>query len=88
MRSRLVNKLSIFTVLAGCLLLGACQQRDVVYTHYEHVSNDGWERMDTIHFSVPSIKETGNYHQQLMLRTNNELQHQRHRRTRHLPHAT
>ena len=73
MRNRLFDKCILLTLLAGCLFIGACQQGSIIYTHYEHVNNDGWERNDTIHFIIPPIKEAGTYSQQLMLRTNNEL---------------
>ena len=67
------NKTMIFALaIAGFLMTVACN-RSVVYTHYEHVDNDGWERDDTMHFFIPPIKEAGTYHQQVMLRTNNQL---------------
>jgi gliding motility-associated lipoprotein GldH len=64
--------LILLLAMAGFLMMAACD-RSVVYNHYEHVDNEGWERNDTIHFYVPPIKQAGTYHQQLMLRTNNQL---------------
>ena len=64
--------ITLILAMAGFLMMAACD-RSVVYNHYEHVDNEGWERTDTMHFYVPPIKQTGTYHQQLMLRTNNQL---------------
>jgi gliding motility-associated lipoprotein GldH len=64
--------LILILAMAGFLMMAACD-RSVVYNHYEHVDNEGWERNDTMHFYVPPIKQAGTYHQQLMLRTNNQL---------------
>ena len=64
--------ITLILAMAGFLMMAACD-RSVVYNHYEHVDNEGWERNDTMHFYVPPIKQTGTYHQQLMLRTNNQL---------------
>jgi len=64
--------ITLILAMAGFLMMVACD-RSVVYNHYEHVDNEGWERTDTMHFYVPTIKQTGTYHQQLMLRTNNQL---------------
>lgn len=66
------NKLTLLTLaIAGCLW-AACS-RSMVYNHYEHVDNDGWERDDTMHFYIPPVSKTGKYQQQLLLRTNNAL---------------
>lgn len=64
--------LILILAMAGFLMMAACD-RSVIYNHYEHVDNEGWERNDTMHFYVPPIKQAGTYHQQLMLRTNNQL---------------
>ena len=64
--------ITLILAMAGFLMMAACD-RSVVYNHYEHVDNEGWERTDTMHFYVTPIKQTGTYHQQLMLRTNNQL---------------
>ena len=62
----------ILTLAIAGFLTMACD-RSVVYNHYENVDNEGWERTDTMHFSIPPIKQAGTYRQQVMLRTNNEL---------------
>ena len=66
------NKLMILTLAITGLLTAACN-RSMVYNHYEHIDNDGWERSDTMHFYVPPVKQAGIYQQQMMLRTNNAL---------------
>ncbi|MBE6270321.1 MAG: gliding motility lipoprotein GldH [Prevotella ruminicola] len=64
--------ITLILAMAGLLMMVACD-RTVVYNHYEHVDNEGWERTDTMHFYVSPIKHAGTYSQQLMLRTNNQL---------------
>ncbi|MBR1410205.1 MAG: gliding motility lipoprotein GldH [Prevotella sp.] len=66
------NKSFIIVLAMVALMISACH-RGVIYSHYEHVDNDGWERNDTIHFYIPSVKKSGVYHKQLMLRTDNSL---------------
>ena len=50
----------IIALAMAALMVSACH-RGVIYSHYEHVDNDGWERNDTMHFYIP------------MLRTDNSL---------------
>ena len=66
------NKVMIFLLAIAGMLTAACN-RGVIYNHYEHVDNDGWERTDTIHFYIPPVKQSGNYRQQVMLRTDNSM---------------
>lgn len=56
----------------AALIISACH-RGVVYSHYEHVDNDGWERTDTMHFYISPIPQSGVYQQQVMLRTDNSM---------------
>lgn len=41
-----------------------------VYSHYQHTLISGWEKNDILTFSVPSLKESGTYSPELMLRIN------------------
>lgn len=66
------NKLIFISLAMAALMTTACH-RGVIYNHYEHVDNDGWERNDTMHFYIPRVEQSGMYKQQLMLRTNNSL---------------
>ena len=45
----------------------ACHQRPI-YSHYEPVDIDGWQRDDTLHFTVTQVAESGYYHETLGLR--------------------
>jgi gliding motility-associated lipoprotein GldH len=66
------NKAKIFILAIAGLLMAACN-RGVIYYHYEHVDEEGWERTDTIHFYIPAVKEAGSYRQKLLLRTDNSV---------------
>lgn len=66
------NKAILLALAMVALITTACHH-GVIYNHYEHVDNDGWERTDTMHFYIPRVAESGIYRQQVMLRTNNSL---------------
>ena len=72
MNRKMRNKTLLLLLVMTGMLTAACHQ-GVIYSHYEHVDNDGWERNDTMHFYIPPIKQAGKYHQQMMLRTNNSI---------------
>ena len=57
-------------ILATGLLLCACG-RQKIYSRFEHVSDTGWEKVDTIDFYIPPIAESGTYHEALELRIDN-----------------
>lgn len=61
-----------FLVLATGLLLCACG-RQKIYSHFEHVSDTGWEKVDTIDFYVPPVVESGIYQEALELRVDNSF---------------
>lgn len=54
-------------ILATGLLLCACNSQKK-YSHYEHVSETGWEKTDTINFYISPINESGTYRETLGLR--------------------
>ena len=54
--------LIIAGVCAGCI-------RGTVYNHYEQLPVAGWEKNDTITFSIPPVGEQGIYNLSLGLRT-------------------
>ena len=66
------NKMILIALAMAALTTTACH-RGVIYNHYEHVDNDGWERNDTMHFYIPRVEQTGRYYQKVMLRTDNSL---------------
>lgn len=53
-------------MLILCVL--ACNS-NAFYNHYNHTTISGWERNDTISFSVPRIKQSGKYALDMGLRT-------------------
>lgn len=50
-------------------LMTACD-RQTVYSHFEHTPVTGWERNDTLTFSVDALVATGRYEENLGLRIN------------------
>ncbi len=48
----------------------ACNRR-TVYSHYEHTPISGWEKNDTLHFSINPLEEPGTYHEEIGLRIDN-----------------
>ena len=55
------------TLLAVALGTASCD-RKTIYTQYEHVAGNSWEKVDTIHFDVPPVTQAGTYEQTLGLR--------------------
>lgn len=53
----------------AALLLASCMQ-DVVYDKYESTPLSGWEKNDTLSFSVPHMQRNGDYDVGLGLRIN------------------
>ena len=56
------NLLIMAGVCAGCI-------RGTIYNHYEQLPVAGWEKNDTITFSIPPVGEQGIYNLSLGLRT-------------------
>ena len=54
-------------MLAVMLLTTGCRQATVYY-HYEHMDVDGWDRVDTIHFYIPPVDDSGTYEASIGLR--------------------
>ena len=61
---------TVFLVLAVALCTIACNRR-TVYSHYEHTPISGWEKNDTLHFSINPLEEPGTYHEEIGLRIDN-----------------
>ena len=59
-----------FLFLATGLMLCACG-RHKIYSHFEHVSDTGWEKVDTIDFNIPPVAESGIYQEALEIRIDN-----------------
>jgi len=54
--------LAVAAVFTGC-------DRNKVYSHYEHVPTEGWEKIDTLFYEVPPVKEAGTYQEEIGIRT-------------------
>ncbi len=54
------------------VLMASCSKRPL-YTHYEHVPIDGWEKNDILSFDIPPVKESGYYRQDMCLRVMNSF---------------
>lgn len=61
-----VKSLACLAVVACCL--AACRPRTAAFA-YENAPVDGWQPIDTLHFSVDSLREGGNYLLTLGVRT-------------------
>lgn len=59
--------LTILT-LAAAAIFASCDSK-TVYSHYEHTPQEGWERIDTLFFEVPPVKEAGIYQEEIGIRT-------------------
>lgn len=65
MRNKLLLTILTLTVAA---FFASCNNK-AVYSHYEHVPQEGWERIDTLFFEVPPVKEAGIYQEEIGIRT-------------------
>ncbi|MCR4603290.1 MAG: gliding motility lipoprotein GldH [Prevotella sp.] len=68
MSRRRISILWGITIIAT--LIVSCSQLPV-YSHFESVGCEGWERTDTLHFHIP-LKDAGTYSLLLNLRTNSQ----------------
>jgi gliding motility-associated lipoprotein GldH len=62
------NNIYLLISLAVALVLTGCS-RKVVYSHYEPTPIDGWEKNDTLSFTVVPIRHEGVYLEEVGLRT-------------------
>ena len=61
-----------FILLAATVLaLAACDHK-TVYHHFEHASTSGWDKNDTLKYSVSPIQEDGCYQMDVELRITND----------------
>jgi gliding motility-associated lipoprotein GldH len=58
---------SILILMAAQLVLTSCS-RQMVYSHYENVGTEGWERSDSVAYVVP-IREDGMYEEEVGIRS-------------------
>ena len=62
----------LFILLAATVLAFAACDNKTVYHHYEHVSTGGWDKNDTMKFSIPPIQKAGQYQEEVELRITND----------------
>ena len=63
-----LSRLSFITATALYIATLVACNNNKVYDRYEHTSTAGWERNDTLQYSVPSIKTEGIYKSSVGLR--------------------
>lgn len=63
----------LFALLLTVAMVFAACDRKKVYAHYEHSDSEGWEKTDTLRFSIPPVKEDGKYQETLGIRSNNSF---------------
>ena len=63
------NKLVLPVMLAVALTIVACKGK-TVYHQYEHTAVEGWERTDTLSYTIDDIKATADYQEEIGLRIN------------------
>ncbi|RRD02333.1 gliding motility lipoprotein GldH [Prevotella sp. OH937_COT-195] len=61
----------LLVVVLFTLLLVACETK-TVYHHFEPTQINGWERNDTLKFSVPAVYHAGYYKEKITLRISND----------------
>lgn len=65
-----MNKALRLTAIATAMAAMVGCTGNKVYDHYQHTLISGWEKNDILTFSVPSLKTSGAYSADLMLRIN------------------
>lgn len=60
---------TLYIILSAAVILSACTGR-TVYDKYLSTPVEGWERSDTLTFSIPKLTGTGRYRQEIGLRIN------------------
>lgn len=58
--------LLLLCVLAGCNI-------NKVYDNFEHTPLTGWEKNDSVAFSIPALEKAGTYQLDLQMRTDNSF---------------
>jgi len=68
---RISMKDKLFILLAVLALVVAACDNQTVYHHYEHITMDGWDKNDTLKFSVAPIQTADNYLEVVEIRIDN-----------------
>lgn len=62
----------LFTALTVALILASCNRKTTIYHHYEHTSLEGWEKNDTLQFSVHAATQRAVVRREVELRITND----------------
>ena len=62
------QRLTLISTIAAALLLMACD-RKTVFDQYVHTPLNGWEKNDTIIFAIDSLAQSGEYVEEIGVRT-------------------
>ncbi len=65
------NSLVAICLLTLLLALGACKPQ-VVHHHYQHITDNKWDRCDTLFFNIPPVETSGLYREEAHLRISKE----------------
>ena len=65
MRNKHLLTILILTVAA---VFTGCDPKKV-YSHYEHIPHEGWDKTDKLFYEVPPVKEAGTYQEEIGIRT-------------------
>jgi gliding motility-associated lipoprotein GldH len=66
------NSLKAIGILTVALALSACN-RNALYSHYQPIDIDGWQRCDTVCFETAPMAHAGRYIETLGLRINGDF---------------
>ena len=67
MNSRMTIRLMLMATALACIT--SCR-RQIVYFHYEHTPQSGWEKNDTLNYSVSPLTDDCTLHEEVALRIN------------------
>ena len=62
---------SLLLSLTVALVMSSCN-RNTIYSHYAHIPVVGWDREDTLFFTVSQLREGGVFTEELGLRTTDQ----------------
>lgn len=68
---------SLILIFIASLVACASCTGNLAYDHYEHTPIAGWDKVDTLSFAIPAMKEPGRYATTLGLRITNGFPYQR-----------
>ena len=59
----------LMAVAFATAIVSSCDE-NTVYDSYEHTPINGWEKNDTLHYSVPPLRDSGSFQEIIGLRIN------------------